>query len=132
MVTVRVRLAAAGRAAAGATLLLAVASVLGCAGPPAASEPLPERRTAFARPEQDPALRSLPLDERTLTGVERVVVRLSPGPHGGVQLVEVLSPDLTPAERADLARAIEAGEVKPETGPERQGMSWTSTVVRRR
>ncbi|ACL65149.1 conserved hypothetical protein [Anaeromyxobacter dehalogenans 2CP-1] len=128
MVTVRVRLAAAGRAAAGATLLLALA----CAGPPAATGPLPERRTAFARPDQDPALRSLPLDERSLTGVERVVVRLSPGPRGGVRLVEVVSPDLTPAERADLARAIEAGEVRPETGPERQGASWTSTVLRRR
>ncbi|MFY3744592.1 hypothetical protein ACOQFB_11820 [Anaeromyxobacter sp. Red801] len=130
MATVRAGLLAAGRAAAGATLLLA--SVLACAGPPAATAPLPERRTAFARPEQDPALRSLPLDERLLTGVERVVVRLSPGPNGGVRLVEVVSPDLTPAERADLARAIEAGEAKPETGPERQGATWTSTVLRRR
>jgi hypothetical protein len=126
-----VRLASAGRALAGATLL-SFALALACAGPPAASAPLPEHRTAFARPEQDPALRSLPLDERQLTGVERVVVRLSPGPDGGIRLVEVLSPDLTPAERADLARAIEGGEVKPETGPERQGISWTSTVLRRR
>lgn len=126
----RAGLRTAGRAAIGAAGLLAL--TLACAGPPAASGPLPERQGRLALPEQDPSLRSMPRDGRPLAGVERVVVRLAPGPEGSVRLVEVLSPDLSPAERADLKRAIEKGELAPETGPERQGASWTSTVLRPR
>jgi hypothetical protein len=49
-----------------------------------------------------------------------------------VKVLELLSPDLSEAEKAELIDAIERGELRPDTGPERIGSTWTTTVVRRR
>lgn len=109
-------------------MLVAVA----CAGAPPSGERLAERRTENARPEADPASRATAQGPLAISGVERVVVKLEPAPGGLVRVVEFLSPDLTEAEKLELEEAIERGELRPETGPERTGSTWTTTVVRRR
>jgi hypothetical protein len=109
------------------TLLLAA-----CAGAPSTSGRVQQSRVEHAKPEPDPGGRATPQGPLAISGVERVVVKLEPRPGGTVRVVEFLSPDLTEAEKVELEDAIERGEVRPETGPERTGTTWTTTVVRRR
>lgn len=106
---------------------------LACASGP----PVPVARTAPSRveralPERDPSGRAMPQGPLALTGVERVVVKLQPAPGGGVKVLELLSPDLSDAEKVELVDAIERGELRPDTGPDRIGSNWVTTVVRRR
>ncbi|HET8733711.1 MAG TPA: hypothetical protein VFM45_08070 [Anaeromyxobacteraceae bacterium] len=115
---------------AGALPLLALAA---CAsGPPVSVARTAPSRVERALPEADPSARAMPQGPRAISGVERVVVKLEPAPGGGVKVVELLSPDLSDAEKAELVDAIERGELRPDTGPDRIGSNWVTTVVRRR
>lgn len=114
----------------GALPLLALAA---CAsGPPAAAARTAPARVERALPEPDPSGRATPQGPLALSRVERVVVKLERTPGGGVKVLELLSPDLTDSEKADLIAAIERGEVRTESGPDRTGSTWVTTVVRRR
>lgn len=106
--------------------------VLACASGPSSSGRVEERREETARPEPDPASRATAQAPLAISGVERVVVKLESAPSGRIRVVEFLSPDLTEAQKLELEEAIERGQLKPETGPERVGSTWTTTVVRRR
>ncbi len=115
---------------AGATLPLLLAA---CSSAPRSSrDRLAETRVERAHPESDPVGRATAQGPLALSGVERVVVKLEPVRGGAVRVVEFLSPDLTEAEKVELEDAIERGELKPDSGPERTGTTWTTTVVRRR
>ncbi len=106
---------------------------LACAsGPPVAVARTAPSRVAHALPERDPSGRATPQGPLAISGVERVVVKLEPAPGGGVKVLELLSPDLSDAEKAELVDAIERGELHPDTGPDRIGSNWVTTVVRRR
>src|SRR5512144_1228586 len=108
-------------------LLIACAS-----GPPAPGARAKESRVERALPERDPSGRATAQGPLAISGVERVVVKLEPAPGGGVKVVELPSPDLSEAAKAELVDAIERGELRPDTGPDRIGSTWTTTVVRRR
>ncbi len=116
------------RLAGAAFPLLLIAA---CAGGSSSGGKIAERRVENAHPEADPASRATAQGPLALSRIERVVVKLEPAPGGMVRVVEFLSPDLTEAEKLELEQAIERGELRPETGPERSG-TWTTTVVRRR
>ncbi len=92
-----------------ARLLAAAACTLavGCAGPP--SRPLPrsqETGAALARPEPDPGCHGTVQGLLARNGLEQVTVKLSLDAKGGVEIVDVLSPDLTPAAKIELQRTF--------------------------
>ena len=115
----------------GAALPLLLLAACASSPPTAAARPK-ETRVERALPERDPAGRATAQGPLAISGVERVVVKLEPAPGGGVKVLELLSPDLSEAEKAELIDAIERGELRPDTGPDRIGSTWTTTVVRRR
>lgn len=96
-------------------LLLALGGLLACSSvpsrdstPPAerAAEPrMPERAAAYARPEPDPMCRATVQDTLYSNGLDKVIVKLARKPDGHADIVEFLSPDLTPAAKAELNRA---------------------------
>lgn len=114
------------------TALAPILALAACATSPSGSDDTRAARVENARPEPDPGARATPQGPLAISGVERVVVKLEPAAGGLVRVVEFLSPDLTEAEKLELEEAIERGELRPETGPERTGTTWTTTVVRRR
>jgi hypothetical protein len=81
-------------------LAAAIVVVLGCAG----QRPMPERAASLARPEPDPACRTIVADSMRLTGVERITVRVAVVERKVA--VNFVSPDLTPAQRDDIRRAF--------------------------
>lgn len=83
----------AGRAALALVLLA-------CAG----SRPLPERAAATALPEPDPACRAVVADAMRLRGIERVTVRVALVKERA--RVDLLAPELTPAQADDVRRAF--------------------------
>lgn len=89
---------------AGASFRVALACALaaGCASPQRPSE----TPGALARPELDPACHGTVQGLLETNGLEEVVVRLSVDRAGRVELVEVLSPDLTPVAKVELQRAM--------------------------
>ncbi len=110
---------------------LAALSLLACAGP-AGSPRAPESRAALARPEPDPALHGTPQGGRALRAIEQVSVRVRRGPDGRLTIVEFLSAGLTEAERTELRRAVEAGELRPEGESPPGEESWITTLLRTR
>ena len=112
--------------------LSAATLLLSCLGGSAhRASAIPESQANLARPEQAPADRGTTRDVQPLPGVERVTVKLASAPDGRVKVLEFLSPDLSESERVDLQRAIEGGELRPETAPGRGAYTWVSTVLRR-
>lgn len=92
-----------------AQLLVAAASAMAvaCAGP--RSRPLPrspETRAAVARPEPDPACHGAVQGLLARNALDVVTVKLSLDDKGRIGIVEVLSPDLTPAAKIELQRAF--------------------------
>lgn len=77
-----------------------LAILLGCAG----SRPLPERAASTALPEPDPACRATVADTMRLRGIERVAVRVALVKERPA--VELLAPELTPAQAEDVRRAF--------------------------
>jgi hypothetical protein len=116
-------------------LRLAVACTLaaGCAG---RQEPAPlarpeETPAALAKPEPDPACHGAVQGLLAKNGLESVTAKLSVDPRGRVELLELLSPDLTPAATIELRRAFESciwvrppGDESPEV--------FTTTWIRER
>ena len=90
-----------------------------------------EQPTASALPERDPTTRATVRDPEVITPTEQVAVRVTTGPQGGgIKVVEVLSPRLTPAEQEALRRAVEAGDIKLGPPPPEHDESWIITVPR--
>jgi hypothetical protein len=97
---------------------VALALVLGCVGP----RPLPERALSTAHPEPDPACRTAVADSMKLTGVERITVRVGLAKHQAA--VDLLAPELTPAEAAEVRRAFAECAWRPG-----EGGATTGTIV---
>ncbi len=115
------------------TLLLAAVGSLACATSPR-TPPAPrmaESEANDALPIPDPSARGTVQGLRPATTVDRVaVVRLALGPDGLPRVVDFLTPDLTEAEKADLRRAVESGQM-PVTAPPEGGLeSWLATLRR--
>ncbi len=128
----RARLAAAPLA-----LLLAAGALAGCAAHRPAAAPgrieLPPLRAQQATPEPDPAWRATVQAPLASLGLDQVTVQLALDPrHGRVRLVEVLSPELTPADKQELERAFEAVPWRPRVDAEGQAETWTGTLLRER
>ena len=96
----------------------ALAVFLGCAGP----RPFPERAVSTAHPEPDPACRTAVADTMKLRGVERITVRV--GLVRNQAAVDLLAPELTPAEAAEVRRAFAECAWRPG-----EGGATTGTIV---
>ncbi len=117
-----------GLAAAAVVALTAAA----CVGGSGRTHPPPESQAAAAVPIGDPSARTTPRDVHRTPGIERVTVKVTRAPGGGIKVLEFLSPDLTNTEKDELRDAIERGEARPEYEPERPVSTWTTTVIRHR
>ncbi|WP_242395846.1 hypothetical protein [Anaeromyxobacter oryzisoli] len=109
---------------------LATAS-LACGHRAGSTHPPLQPQAEAAIPVVDPSAITTPRDRPT-PAIDRVAVKLARTPGGGLKVLEVLSPDLTDTEKAELQQAIERGEARPEFEPERPVSTWTTTVIRRR
>lgn len=108
-----------------------LAVLAGCAAPrsaPTAARP-PESPAALARPEPDPACRGTVQGLLARNGLETVTVKLSVDHRGRAEIVHVLSPDLTPAGRIELQRAMESCVWSPRP-PAGEPELFTTTWVR--
>ncbi len=83
---------------------------------------MPERAAALAHPEPDPACRTTVADTMKVTGVERVTVRVALARERAV--VDLLAPDLTPAQRDEVRRAFVECAWRPG-----EGGATTGTIV---
>jgi hypothetical protein len=108
--------------------LLALALVAaGCA----AQGPHPlVAQSANALPESDPATRGTVQGPRFLTEVEQVVVRMGRDPSGGVVVLQVLSPALTPEQQEEVQRAFSLGGWKRQLPLPTEAETWIETIVR--
>jgi hypothetical protein len=66
----------------------------------------PETPAALSTPEPDPACHGTVQGLLAKFALETVTVKLALDPGGRVELVELLSPELTPAARAELHQAF--------------------------
>ncbi len=87
-----------------------LAAVLGCAG----TRPAPERAASTALPEPDPACRTVVTDAMRARGIERVSVRVAIVKDRAA--VDLLAPELTPAQAEDVRRAFAACAWRPGEG----------------
>jgi hypothetical protein len=116
--------------------LLASLAIAGCtASAVVARGGAPERplepRSATALPERDPTTRATVRDPAVITPTEQVAVRVTTGPQGGgIKVVEVLSPRLSPAEQEALRHAVESGDLKLAPPPAEHDESWIITIPR--
>jgi hypothetical protein len=113
-------------------LPFALAAVSLACGHGASTHPPLQPGARAAIPIGDPTAITTPRDLPPTPGIERVTVKLTRSPGGGVKVLEFLSPDLDDTEKAELRQAIERGEARPEFEPERPVSTWTTTVIRHR
>jgi hypothetical protein len=110
------------------TFALAVVAA-GCA----ADRPRPlATQVSNALPESDPATRGTVQGPRFLSEVEQVVVRLGRDATGGVVVLQVLSPALTPEQQEEVRRAFSLGGWKRQLPLPTEAESWIETIVRNR
>ena len=89
----------------------------------------PERPDAFARPEPDPACRGTVQGLLARSGLEQVTVKVAVTPEGKPTLVQVLTPDLTPAAALEVRRAFEDCRWKPAVDPEGRPIEGNLTLA---
>lgn len=116
-------------AALAPTCLLATLLAAGCGAP--GTRPL-SSRTAYARPEHDPASRGTVQGPRLLSEAEQVVVRMGRDPEGRVIVLQVLSPALSPEQQEEVRRAFALGDWKRQAPVPVEAESWIETIVRDR
>jgi hypothetical protein len=118
------------------TWLLASLALAGCTASAVvarggAAEHPKEPPTASALPERDPTTRTTVRDPAVITPTEQVAMRVTSGAQGGgIKVVEVLSPPLTPAEQEALRHAVESGDLKLGPPPAEHDESWIITIPR--
>jgi hypothetical protein len=118
-------------------LAAALSAALACAGPSrapapgaAGGAPAPERRAQQATPEPDPGCRATVQAPLAVLGLSQVTVKLALDPPRGVRLVEVLAPELSPAETLRLRLAFEQCPWRPTVDQEGNAETWTATFLR--
>jgi hypothetical protein len=87
-------------------------------------------RAQQARPEPDPGCRATVQAPLALLGLSQVTVKLALDPPRGVRLVEVLQPELTPADKQQLRLAFEQCPWRPTVDQEGNAETWTQTFLR--
>lgn len=101
----------------------------GPAGP--AARPLPAARAQQALPEPDPGCRATVQAPLARLGLSQVTVQLALDPaRGRVRLVEVLAPELSPADKLQLSLAFEACPWRPVVDRDGRAETWTETFLR--
>ncbi len=110
-------------------LLAVTLLAAGCAAP--GPRPL-VAQAANALPESDPASRGTVQGPKGLSQVEQVVVRMGRDPSGGVVVLQVLSPALTPEQQEEVRRAFSLGGWKRQLPAPTEAETWIETIVRTR
>jgi len=96
-----------------------------------ASSPPPGARAQQATPEPDPGCRATVQAPLATLGLSQVTVQLALDPaRGRVQLVEVLAPELSPADAQQLRLAFEQCPWRPTVDQEGNAQTWTQTFLR--
>jgi hypothetical protein len=113
-----------------ALLALLTAATAGCAAAPARPERVRDSPAAFAHPEPDPGCRATVQEPLAANGLERVTVKVEVGPQGKLALVEFLEPDLSPAARLELRRAMEGCIWQPVLDAEGRPQPYNATFLR--
>jgi hypothetical protein len=109
-------------------LLALLAALAACAG--ARPGHVRDAPAAYARPEPDPGCRATVQEPLAANGLERVTVKVEVSPQGKLVLVEFLEPDLSPAARLELRRAMEGCMWKPVLDPEGRPQAFNATFLR--
>jgi hypothetical protein len=114
-----------------ATLLAAACALAACAGTRQGPARPPETPAALARPEPDPACHGTVQGLLARNGLETVTISLAVDASGRAEVVEFLSPELTPAAKLELQRAVAecAWAPRPVNG---RVEAFTTTWVRAR
>lgn len=113
--------------------LLAAAGLSACATAPAVAVTEPRRYqqpTADALPESDPTARGTTYGARFLTETEQLTVRMGRDASGTVVVLGVISPQLSPEQEREVARAFQLGAWKREVPIPAAGESWIETIVK--
>jgi hypothetical protein len=109
--------------------LVAVSALLAlaCAGP--RPHHVVERAAGYGRPEPDPSCRSAVVACLSVNNLEQVTVRVAVSREGDLSLVDVLTPELTPAAALEVRRAFESCRWKPAVGPDGERTDATVTLA---
>ncbi len=110
---------------------LAAAAVLACAGAGGAVDRggIPESATTLARPEPDPTCRGTVQDRLLVEGIEQIRVSVDVDRSGKLELVQFLTPDLTPAQMVELRSALEGCAWRPGVGADGEPVAASSVLV---
>ncbi len=86
----------------------------------------------YALPEPDPVCRATVQQKLVVRGIDEVVAKVSVDRNGKLELVELLAPDVTPAEAQELRSAYEACVWIPGVGPGGENVDGSAVLVMRR
>lgn len=103
---------------------------LACAGP--RQHHVDERPAGYARPEPDPSCRGAVVACLSVNGLEQVTVRVAVSREGSPAVLDILTPELTPAAALEVRRAFESCRWKPAVGPNGERTDATVTLAIRR
>lgn len=81
---------------------IACTLALGCAG----QTPRPESAAALATPQPDPSCRTTVQESLVRYGLEEIVTTVSLDRHGRAEVVDFLTPDLTPTAKLEFQAAV--------------------------
>jgi len=112
-------------------LALAAATVLGCTGLRAASDsrPIPERQSALALAEPDPATKDTVQAPRQPNPLEQVSAAVAIDRKGQIVAVHLLQQGLTPAQQLEVRRAFETVPWRPGVGPNGEPADDSATTI---
>lgn len=108
-------------------LALLAAALLGCAGAAAERQGPPVVETA--RPEPDSACRATVQAPLAANHLQQVVVKVAVDRGGRLQMVQFLSPSLSPSAAEELRQAFGQCLWKPARGTDGRPMAGSTTVV---
>ena len=90
---------------------------------------IPESATTLARPEPDPTCRGTVQDRLLVEGIEQIRVSVDVDRSGKLELVQFLTPDLTPAQMVELRSALEGCAWRPGVGADGEPVAASSVLV---
>lgn len=118
------------RALGSALGIAIVVAAVACSGPRGTQRGgIPESAAGTALPEPDPACRGTVQDKLLVEGIEQVRVAVDVDQSGELQVVQFLTPNLTPSQTVELRRALAGCAWRPGVGPSGEPVSASTVLV---